>query len=109
MRDDNKNKGGTYGNPVLAYGYNTAGSVDFNGGDNIATVLESGIQAETNGLWDSKYNTKTAYIENCPNNTCLSWQVTVNRIGSESSLTGIFGANGNHYIYLDNIKVQIAK
>ena len=109
MRDDNKNKGGTDGNPVLAYGYNTAGSVDFNGGDNIATVLESGIQAETNGHWDSKYNTKTAYIENCPNNTCLSWQVTVNRIGSESSLTGIFGANGNHYIYLDNIKVQIAK
>lgn len=22
-------------------------------------------------------------------------------------LTGIFGANGNHYLYLDNIKVSI--
>lgn len=109
MKDANKEKGGTYGNPVLAYGYNTAGSVDFKGDDAIATVLKSGIQAESNGLWNSKYNTETAYIENCPNNTCLSWQVTVNRIGSETSWTGIFGANGNHYIYLDNIKVQIAE
>lgn len=107
MMDANKEKGGTYGNPVLAYGYNTSGSVDFDGGDGIPNVLKSGINAETGGVWTSKYNTVIDYIESCPNNTCLSWRVTVNRIGSESSWTGIFGANGNHYIYLDNVKVQI--
>ena len=110
MMDSNKEDGGTYGNPVLAYGYNTAGSVDFKSSDAIATVLESGIQAETNGLWDSKYNTKTAYIENCPNNTCLSWRVTVNRVDKTTTGTfTLYGANGNHYIYIDNIKVQIAE
>ena len=107
MMDANKEKGGTYGNPVLAYGYNTAGSIDFDGGDQIPSILKSGIHAETTGVWNSTFHTITDYIDNCPNNTCLSWRVTVNRVGSESSWTGIFGANGNHYIYLDNIKVQI--
>ena len=107
MMDANKEKGGTYGNPVLAYGYNTAGSIDFDGGDQIPSILKSGIHAETTGVWNSSFHTVTDYIDNCPNNTCLSWRVTVNRVGSESSWTGIFGANGNHYIYLDNIKVQI--
>ena len=37
----------------------------------------------------------------------ISWKVNVNRIGNVSSWTGIFGANGNHYLYLDNIKVSI--
>ena len=80
-----------------------------NGATDIENVLDEGINVETDKTWESPYNTRTDYIENCVNGTRLSWKVTVNRVGSQTSLTGIFGANGNHYLYIDNIRIQIAK
>lgn len=108
MMDSNKDKGGTYGNPVFSYGYTTDNTA-LNGATDIENVLDEGINVETDKTWESPYNTRTDYIENCVNGTRLSWKVTVNRVGSQTSWTGIFGANGNHYLYIDNIRIQIAK
>lgn len=108
MMDSNKEKGGTYGNPIMSYGYTTNGAA-LNGGTDIDSVLESELLLSNDKTWQSPFDTKVNYIDDCANGTRISWKVTVNRIGNQSSWTGIFGANGNHYLYIDNIKVQIAQ
>lgn len=109
MMDSNKNKGGTYGNPTFNYGY-TANSGQPNGGDNLENPVEAeDIALETDKSWNtplSNWNTKT-FLADFNSAHRISWKVNVNRIGNVSSRTGIFGANGNHYLYLDNIKVSI--
>ena len=109
MMDSNKNKGGTYGNPTFNYGY-TANSGQPNGGDNLENPVEAeDIALETDKSWNtplSNWNTKT-FLADFNSAHRISWKVNVNRIGNVSSWTGIFGANGNHYLYLDNIKVSI--
>lgn len=109
MMDSNKNKGGTYGNPTFNYGY-TTNSGQPNGGDNLENPVEAeDIALETDKSWNtplSNWNTKT-FLADFNSAHRISWKVNVNRIGNVSSWTGIFGANGNHYLYLDNIKVSI--
>ena len=109
MMDSNKNKGGTYGNPTFNYGY-TANSGQPNGGDNLENPVEAeDIALETDKSWNtplSNWNTKT-FLADFNSAHRISWKVNVNRIGNVSSWSGIFGANGNHYLYLDNIKVSI--
>ena len=109
MMDSNKNKGGTYGNPTFNYGY-TTNSGQPNGGDNLENPVEAeDIALETDKSWNtplSNWNTKT-FLADFNSAHRISWKVNVNRIGNVSSWSGIFGANGNHYLYLDNIKVSI--
>lgn len=107
MMDKNASSGGTYGNPVLAYGYTTNTGAP-NGGSDLENTVESGIALDTDKSWTSPFATKTFYIDDFTDATRLSWKVTVNRVGG-SGWTGIYGANGNHYFYLDNVKVLIAQ
>lgn len=109
MMDSNKNKGGTYGNPTFNYGYTTNSGLP-NGGDNLENPVEPrDIPAETDKSWNtplSDWNSKT-FLADLNSAHRISWKVNVNRVGNVSSWTGIFGANGNHYLYIDNVKVSI--
>ncbi|MEG2613847.1 MAG: fimbrillin family protein [Alistipes sp.] len=99
--------GGKSGAPVITFGYTTIqGAIKV--GDEITNKLINGVAISIDGPdQNGTYYGNTPHhvlqtIPVCTPDTRLSWQITNNR-GSH------FAANGNYWLYIDNIKVQISK
>lgn len=97
-------KGGTLGNPIFAYGYTSLQS-GLNGDTEIENTIKNNIALNTDDSWDQINKTETFTIEGCTSETRLSWKVNVDRKGPTGSF--VCGANGDHWLYLDNIEVSI--
>lgn len=98
-------KGGTLGNPIFAYGYTTLPN-GLKGDSDIETTLRSNIALATGDSWDQITNLETFVIDQCVAGTRISWKVNVDRKGPTGSF--VCGANGDHWLYLDDVKVSIA-
>lgn len=106
----NDKGGGTLGNPIFAYGYTTNQGA-LKGDTNIDNVIQSDIAVSIDKSWDSPlsdFKHMETHIDGCTNNYRLSWKVTINRKGGTGGWN-IYGANGDHWLYLDNVKATIAQ
>jgi len=100
--------GGKSGKPVMSFGYtSTQGQIA--AGTDISNMLinEEAIDIDGNDNNTPYYGTtphvkSSLPIPNCTQEIRLSWKVTNNR-GSA------FAANGNYWLYIDNIRVSIAQ
>lgn len=90
------------GNPTLTFGHTTQSGVLAPSSDIETAVLSNLEVSSLNGSYTNTPFNAEFEIDNCTNATRLSWQSNTTRGGS-------IGGNGNYWIYLDNIKVQIAK
>jgi len=90
------------GNTTMTFGYTTnTGAIAPSSG--ISSVVVSGSEiADTTGSYSNLPSSYSATIDGINNATRLSWQSATTRGSS-------IGGNGNYWIYIDNIKVQIAK
>ncbi len=103
--------------PLMYFGYTQNSGNNNAGGNDTGTVIKvpgqtakidnkliDGVSIETGATFDgefSKYNNGNGIIiNNATSGTRLTWAVSTNR---PASLAG----NGNYWLYLDNIKVQI--
>lgn len=90
------------GNPTLTFGHTTQSGALAPSSEIENIVLSNSEVTSLSGSYtNTPYNAEFE-IDNCTNATRLSWQ-------SNSSRTSVFAGNGNYWIYLDNIKVQISK
>ncbi len=99
--------GGKSGDPVISFGYTTKQG-NINIGDGLEHVLidsrSIGIDGNDNNsqFYGNTPHNEQQEIADCTSETRLSWYITNNRGSS-------FAANGNYWLYLDNITVQIVK
>ena len=83
-------------NPIMSFGTTTeTGNPDPGTGQIDGEVLA--IDSEYGNI---PQNSTPKIVEGCTNSTRLTWLVSTNRDGG-------FGGNGNYWLYLDNIRVQI--
>jgi hypothetical protein len=111
--------------PILYFGINTQGVVtnpDQSEGDFIDSVtgliagsgyanptpsslspmvIREKVLAKSGGSYTSMPNTETVTIDNVDGSMRLAWIITTDNTASNT--------NGNYWIYIDDIKVQIAK
>lgn len=86
--------------PVCEVGWTTNSGL-INGGANLDNSITS-YTLGTSGSFSSISSYKEITISSATSATRISWRASTNRGGS-------FGANDEHYTYLDNIKVQITQ
>lgn len=90
------------GNPTLTFGHTTQSGALAPSSEIENIVLSNSEVTSLSGSYtNTPYNAEFE-IDNCTNATRLSWQ-------SSTSRTSVIAGNGNYWIYLDNIKVQISK
>lgn len=90
------------GSTTLSFGHTTASGAIAPSSNIENTVISAETIDGTDGSYSNIYNTRTVSFSGCTNATRLSWQAGTTR---GSSIAG----NGNYWLYLDNIKVQIAQ
>lgn len=90
------------GNPTLTFGYTTDTGALAPSGDLSNIVVSASEVTSLSGSFTSTSLSRSVTIDGLSNGTRLSWQSGTTR---GNSLAG----NGNYWIYLDNIKVQIAE
>ncbi len=97
--------GGASGNPLISFGHTTA-----TGAIGVGTEVENalftdrviGIDGHDNNtaFYGNTPHTETQEFDGCTAQTRLTWHITNNRGAS-------FSANGNYWLYIDNIRVSI--
>lgn len=90
------------GNPTLTFGYTTDTGALAPSGDLSNIVVSASEVTSLSGSFTSTSLSRSVTIDGLSNGTRLSWQSGTTRGNS-------FAGNGNYWIYLDNIKVQIAQ
>ncbi len=96
--------GAKLGNPLMTFGYTTqTGNIAI--GDNLTAVIEGQKIAidgggKNNPIYGTTPHETTQSIASCSSATRLSWKVSNDQGGS-------FGANGNYWLYIDNVRVSI--
>jgi len=96
-----KGWGGKLGTPIYSYGYTTTAG-GFHGNQDLENTIASNIYQGTSGNFNSVSMKGRYTLESCSNKTRLSWSATVEKAYG-------WVQNGNYWLYLDNIKVQITK
>lgn len=90
------------GNPTLTFGHTTQSGALAPSSEIENIVLSNSEVTSLSGSYSNTPYNAEFEIDNCTNATRLSWQ-------SSTSRTSVIAGNGNYWIYLDNIKVQISK
>lgn len=93
---------GEYGSPRFSYGYDTRAKP---GNNDLEHTIASNQDQGDSGSYNSITKNKTYTIASCSSSVRLSWRATCNK------QTGVWAVlqNGNYWLYIDNVKVKIAK
>lgn len=89
------------GTPKYNHGYTNKAGIQ-SGSNGIENTVDSNIEQGIDGNYDKVDQSKSYYIDKCEDDIRLSWYANVSRRRE-------FGQNGNYWLYIDNVKVQISK
>lgn len=93
---------GNGGKTTMTFGHTTKSGAIAPSSDIENVVISAESIEATDGGYDNVYMLRVATFDGCTNATRLSWQASTTR-------ASVIAGNGNYWLYLDNIKVQIAQ